>query len=468
MTPGLAALVAYLAVQLAIGAWVSRRIHSEADYLVAGRSLGYTLATFSIFATWFGSETVVGSAGNAFRDGVSLANAEPFGYGLCLVLMGLVFAGPLWRRRLTTLADLFRQRYSAGVERLAAVILIPGSILWAAAQIRSFGYVLSTVTDGIPVDVAIGAAAAFTLLYTVFGGLLADAITDVIQGAMLAVGLIVVLAGVLLQLGNGAGPVIAAGDVGPISLLPAGGVSPWVLAEEWAIPVCGSLMATELVSRIVATRSPNVARRSSLVAGVMYVAIGIIPLVIGLLGQRIVPSLAEPEQVIPAVAEALLPTFFFAVFAGALVSAILSTVDSTLLVSSGLMSHNLVVPLFRVTSERTKVRIARAGVVAFGVIAYVQAVRAEGVFELVEDASAFGSAGTLVTVCFGLFTSFGGAVAAALTLAAGMGSYLLAAGTGFEFPFLLSLGTSLAVYTIAAFGERLVTGRGRTRAILSR
>jgi hypothetical protein len=142
----------YLALQLGIGVWIARRIRNESDYLLAGRSLGYTFATFSIFATWFGSETVVGSAGNSFRDGVSFANAEPFGYGLCLILMGIVFAGPLWRRRLTTLADLFRQRYSVTVERLAAVILIPGSILWAAAQIRSFGYVVSAAAPAIPID----------------------------------------------------------------------------------------------------------------------------------------------------------------------------------------------------------------------------------------------------------------------------------------------------------------------------
>lgn len=455
MTPGLAAIAVYLAVQLGIGIWIARRIRSETDYLLAGRSLGYTFATFSIFATWFGSETVVGSAGNAFRDGVSLASAEPFGYGLCLVLMGLVFAAPLWRRRLTTLADLFRQRYSVSVERVAALILIPGSILWAAAQIRSFGYVLSAAAPHIPLDLAIGGAALFTLLYTVFGGLLADVIHDLIQGVTIAVGLLVVLGGVLLRLGQTGGVGAALADVGPVTLAP-GGVSVWAIAEEWAIPVCGSVIATELVGRIIATRTPNVARRSSLTAGVLYMAIGSVPLVIGLLGQRIVPSLAEPEQVIPAVAHALLPTFFFAIFAGALVSAILSTVDSTLLVSSGLMSHNLAVPIFRVTSERAKVRIARAGVIVFGAIAYVQAVRADGVFQLVEDASAFGSAGTLVTVCFALFTRFGGVASALLTLVAGMTSYLAASLGGFPYPFLLSLGTSLGVYVVTGSTERLV------------
>jgi Na+/pantothenate symporter len=187
----------------------------------------------------------------------------------------------------------------------------------------------------------------------------------------------------------------------------------------------------------------------------MYIVIGMIPLVIGLLGQSIVPTLTESEQVIPAVAYALLPTFFFAIFAGSLVSAILSTVDSTLLVSSGLMSHNLVVPIFKVTDERAKVRIARAGVIVFGAIAYVQAVRADGVFELVESASAFGSAGTLVTVCFGLFTTLGGPLAAFLTLGMGVVSYLAGSMSGFPYPFLLSLGLSLLTYVTVAAGERV-------------
>ena len=119
-------------VQLAIGVWASRRIASEDDYLVAGRRLGYSLMTFSIFATWFGAETIVGSAGTAYGEGVSLGSAEPFGYGICLIAMGLIYAVPLHRRKLTTLADLYRQRYSVSVERLAAVLLIPRSLLWSS------------------------------------------------------------------------------------------------------------------------------------------------------------------------------------------------------------------------------------------------------------------------------------------------------------------------------------------------
>lgn len=459
MTPALAAIIAYLMLQFGIGVWVSRRIRDEADYLLAGRKLGWVLATFSVFATWFGSETVMGSAGNAYRDGVSLANAEPFGYGLCLVLMGLVFARPLWRRRLTTLADLFRQRYSVGVERLAAVILVPGSILWAAAQVRAFGHVLASATEGIPVDAAIAGAAGFTMLYTMFGGLLVDAITDLIQGSILAVGLVVVLVAVLGNLQEAGGAAAVLTEVGPVRLLPAGDLAPLALLEEWAIPIGGSVLAAELVGRVIATRTPGIARGASLLAGAMYVAIGIIPLLIGLVGQLVTPGLPDAEQVVPAVASYHLPTIVYAIFAGGLISAILSTVDSTLLVASGLMSHNLIVPAIRVTDERRKVLIARGGVLLFGVLAYVQAVRAEGVFELVEQASAFGSAGVLVTVCFGLFTPLGGPRTAAATLVAGVGTYLAATFAGYPYPFLLSLTASLLAYLAGASGALLLRQR---------
>jgi len=86
------------------------------------------------------------------------------------------------------------------------------------------------------------------------------------------------------------------------------------------------------VGRIIATRTPEVARRSSFLAAAMYLAIGLIPVLIGLLGQRLLPGLAESEQLVPSVARTLLPTVLYAVFAGGLVSALLSTVDSKLLV----------------------------------------------------------------------------------------------------------------------------------------
>jgi SSS family transporter len=447
------AIFAYLALQLGIGMWVSRRIRTEADYLIAGRQLGYTLATFSIFATWFGAETIMGSGGRALREGFSLTSAEPFGYGLCLILMGLIFAVPLWRRKLTTLADLFRDRFSPATERCAAVILIPSSVLWAAAQIRGFGAVLSTGT-ALPIEPAIAIAAGFTILYTAFGGLLADAMTDVLQGAVLALGLVVLFVGVVIHLGgpaDAATAVLSAAD----RLAPANDSRPLLhTIERWAIPVCGSVVAAELVSRVIATPTPQIARASAFSAAGLYLVFGSIPLFIGLAGASVAPNLADAEQIVPVVAREVLPTIGYAVFAGALISAILSTVDSTLLVASGLLSHNLVVPFARIADERRKLLIARAGVMGFGILAYVLALHAEGVFALVEQASAFGSAGALVTITFGLFTPIGGPRTAIATLIAGIVAYLAALAAGIPLPFLTSLAAALGTYAIGAVLSR--------------
>jgi solute:Na+ symporter, SSS family len=453
VTPALAAVLGYMAVQLAIGIWISRRIATESDYLVGGRRLGHALATVSIFATWFGAETMVGSAGIAYRDGASLASAEPFGYGLCLVLMGLVFAVPLRRRGLTTLADLYRERYSPMAERLAALILVPGSILWAAAQIRGFGHILATASAGLDVAAAIRVAAFFTILYTMFGGLLADAINDLIQGVTLVLGLVVLLTVVIVSQG-GIEPMVSSIPSTRVELLPGTARNPLDLMEEWAIPVFGSVLATELVGRVLATRDLAVARRAPIVAGVLYLVVGLIPVVIGMVGPSVAPGLTDGEQLLPVVARTLLPTFGFAIFAGALIAAILSTVDSTLLTASALVSHNLLVPALGIERERAKVLIARAGVAVFGVVAYTLALRAEGVFALVEQASAFGSAGVVVTVVFGLFTTIGGPKAAMSTLVAGVVTYLVASYGGAATPFLLSLAVSLLTYVAVGFAER--------------
>lgn len=447
MTLALGALAGFLVLQVAIGVWVSRRIATEDDYLVGGRRFGYTLATFSIFATWFGAETVIGSAGEVYSGGLSLASAEPFGYALCLILMGALLAKPLWNRGLTTLADLYRSRFGIGVERLAAIVLIPTSVLWAAAQVRAFGSVIALVGE-INLTVGIGVAAVFTIAYTTFGGLLADAVTDVLQGVVLVAGLLLLLVLVVGRVGGAGAALDALATGGGINLTPAD-AGPWYATlEAWAIPVCGSLVATEVVGRVIAARNPTVAQRSSIGAGLLYLAVGCIPVIIALLAGGLVGQLADPEQVLPTVARELLGPIAFAIFAGGLVSAILSTVDSTLLVASGLLSHNLLVPWLGITTERGKVRLARAGVIGFGILAYALAANASGVLGLVEQASAFGSAGILVTTLFALFTTLGSPRTAALTLIAALLSYVGGVVAGIPTPFLASLALALLTWTI--------------------
>jgi len=450
MTLTLAGVLLYVIAQLGIGAWAARRIRTEDDYLVAGRSLGYGLGIFTIFATWFGAETCIGAAGAIYENGISGGSADPFGYAICILLLGLVFAVPLWKRRLTTIADLFRQRYSAGVERLAVLLMVPTSLLWAAAQIRAFGQVLSA-SSTLEVEIAITIAAGVVIVYTMSGGLLADAITDLVQGIALIVGLGILFAVLML---DGGAETLRAVPPERLRLFGGGEVPLLELLERWAIPIFGSVVAAELVARVIAMRSPVVVRRACLAAGGIYLLVGLIPVTLGLLGAMLMPGLEHPEQLLPLLALDRLPQVLYMFFAGALVSAILSTVDSALLVSASLVSHNIVVPMRPGMPERAKIRVARTGVAIFGVLAYVMAMYAEGVYALVEQASAFGSAGIVVIVAFGLFSKHGGPASAIAALLAGVavwvvGSYML------ELPwaYIAALLSSIAAYVISAIFE---------------
>lgn len=455
MSSALAGIAAYVLFQLLVVFVIARRVrrNTETDYLLAGRRFGTGLATFTIFATWFGAETCIGAAGAVYEGGLSNSIADPFGYTICLLLMGFVFAVPLWRRKLTTLADLYRQRYSPGVERLAAILLIPTSIMWAAAQVRALGQVVSA-SSTFDVDLAIAIAAGVVVAYTVYGGLMADAITDVMQGLMVMIGLALILFAVIEHAG-GVQAAIASVDPARLRLFGGPETPPLATLEKWAVPIAGSALAQELVAVILASRSPDIARRAALLGSGLYFVFGLIPVAIGLIGVTLIPHLDNAEQLLPTVAQTYLTPTLYVVFAGAIISAILSTVASALFAAAALAEHNLIAPLVPSVNSAGRVRIARICVVVGGVMAYLLARHAEGVYSLVEDASAFGSAGVFTVAVIGLFSAFGGIRAAYSALVGGcaawvLGHYLL----DMPYAYLISLTVAVGAYTLVALTER--------------
>ena len=130
-------------------------------------------------------------------------------------------------------------------------------------------------------------------------------------------------------------------------------------------------------------------------------------------------------------------------------SAILSTVDSALLAAGSLASHNILLPLLQTRSDAARVRVSRITVAVFGLIAYGLAISADSVIGLVEEASAFGSAGIFTCCLLGLTCTRGGKVTAAASMLVGMASYgVLGYGFQNESAYLFSLILALAAYLL--------------------
>jgi len=418
---------------------VSKRIHSDSDYFLAGKSMGPLLATFSIFATWFGAESCVGTSSKVFQLGFGGSLTDPFGYVICIFLMGLVFSRILWRTNFTTIADVISDRYGKKIEFITAVLIIPGSLIWAGAQIKAFGNVLQA-NMSVNIHIATTIAAGVILIYTISGGLLADAYSDLIQGFVLIIGLVVLMITVVIDSGGISSTWALAQQQNTLIQNTIEPITWSIRIETLMVPILGSLMSQELVSRILSTKNEKIAYRSCLWAGWIYLLIGIIPITLGLVGSSVLPGLEQTDMLTPLLAKKYLNYYFYIIFLGALVSAILSTVDSTLLAVSAIATHNLF-PQYKNLPEKKKVFYARLGVLVSGLIAYAVAFSSDTISGLVEYASSIGGPIILSIVIFALFTKIGNATNAGIAIAVGAISWVI-------FEFFVEINTPVILTTV--------------------
>ncbi len=437
-------LFVFLAAQLLIGLLLARRMKTESDYFLGGRNVGLLFASFSLFATWFGAETCIGSSGQVYASGLSGSRADPFGFTLCLVLLGLLIAVPLRKGGYVTLADYFRERFGPAVEQISVWVMIPSSLIWGAAQLRAFGQIFATVA-GFPVVPVIVFSAVFVVLYTYLGGLLSDIYTDFLQGLIVVGGLIGLLILVIIKVPD-LKAILAGIEPSRWSFI-APGEPLLTRFDRWLVPILGSLVTQETLARVLATRTPSLARKACYVAAGLYLFVGAIPVFAGLIGPHLLPGIADREQFLILLAGKILPRALFVLFAGALISAILSTMDSILLAVSALFTHNLIFPLLHIDSERLRVLIARLGVAAAGGLACLIAVTGGGIYALVLTAASFGTAGVLVITLLGLHTPAGGRAAGVATLVTGLAATLIGQYVfRLQAPFLAAVLASAAVF----------------------
>src|SRR5690606_2364771 len=122
------------------------------------------------------------------EGGLAQSRAEPFGYMLALLLMGLLVAGKLRAGRWMTLADFFRDRFGPTAETLCVIANVMVSITWAAAQMTALALIVASLA-GVRVAVTFAGVALVGIVYTGLGGVLGDVITVVMQGGVLILSL---------------------------------------------------------------------------------------------------------------------------------------------------------------------------------------------------------------------------------------------------------------------------------------
>ena len=422
-----ATLVVYLAAILGLALVARGRISNVEDFLVAGRRLPLSLASATLLATWFGAGTILTSADEVRTEGLRAAALEPFGAGTCLLLAGLFFAGPLWRLQLLTLADFYRVRFGPRAEVLAAGTMAPSYFGWTAAQFLALAGILELFLGldpswGILIVAAVGTA------YTVLGGMWSVTLTDALQVVLLLVGLIILGATTLTQVGLGD---IAAQTPGKmLAVVPTESSRAFV---DWigvfAIAALGNLPGQELMQRVFASKSEAVARRACLVAGVAYLVFGLIPVYLALASRLLLPD-SVTSSILPALASAFLSPTLAVIFTVVLASAVLSTIDSAMLAPSSLMAQNI---FPKVVGHRfSPLNLNRWALVFTAGASLAMAYIGEDAYSLLEESYSMTLVGLLVPLAMGLYRPPRSEASAVACIIAGNSVWLLHVFLGWE------------------------------------
>ena len=424
----------YLVLMIGIGAYSSRKTHTLAEFILAGRRLPPLVLTTTIIATWFGGGTVMGSSGASYEDGLLGVVADPFGAALCLLLVGLFFARLFRRLKLLTFIDFVDQRYGKVAVVVTAVSSIVSNVGWVGGMLVAFGLLFESLT-GVPLEVGILCGAAVVIIYTAVGGLWAVALTDFIQMVIVIVGLGILLTVVLIDVG-GFSAVAAAVPDGTFRLLPRENTSEqWLnYLRMWVIFGIADIASQTLTQRALAARSERVAVRSFYFASAGYLVFGMIPVLLGIIASVTLPGLEDPEQAVPALAIAHLHPVAIAIFVGAILAAVMSSADSALLGAASQLSRNLL-PLVRANpSDSLSLLVARLAIPVFGLLAVAIALNAQIVYDVVIDANILLLAAVIVPVALGVWWPRANRTGALSAMACGIGAWLITGVVAPEMP----------------------------------
>jgi SSS family solute:Na+ symporter len=457
----------------------AKRVKTSADFAIAGRHLPLAMIVTTTFATWFGAETVLGIPAKFVNSGLNGVVEDPFGAGSCLILVGLFFAGKLYRMNLLTISDYYRERYGRSVEVICSIIIMVSYLGWVSAQVTALGLVFNLLSDGVismPLGMTIGVVSV--LAYTLFGGMWSVAITDFMQMIILVVGL-AVLAVYAGDQAGGADKVIAlAVSQDLFKFLPEPNMKDILFFLAAAITIMfGSIPQQDVFQRVMSANSLNAATKGPIIGGICYILFAFVPMFLVVSALIIMPEQAaqliqeDPQKVLPTLVMTQMPFVMQVLFFGALLSAIKSCASATLLAPSVTFTENIWRQFFPHQGDKQSLLAMRVTVLVFSALVLLYAIQMQGssIYEMVSGAYQVTLVGAFIPLLFGLYWAKATTQGAILSIALGLSTWLLMLMTpaGEEFPAQLAgVLASLAGMLIGSLAPQVMKNKHGAHHVL--
>ena len=395
----------YILLTLFVGIFTARYVKTVKDFALASKKMPVFITASALFATWFGSETIMGATSEFLQHGMRGIIEDPFGAALCLLLLGLFFAKVLYNMNLLTMGDFFRNKYGRKVELISSIFMICSYFGWIAAQLVAFAIILNIVT-GVSVNLGVLIAAVVVLGYTYAGGMWAISITDFIQTIMIIVGLVFIAVDMVSTAG-GLSHVVSSYPPDFWRVLPEANPQD-ILNYIAALMVIGlgSIPQQDIFQRVTSAETDKAAVRASLIGSVMYLTVAMMPLLIAASAKIIYPEITSLDgQTVLLTAISKHGNLFIQVlFFGALLSAIMSTASGAILAPATTLAENVIKPmLHRILNDKMLLHLMRTCVVIVTIIGLAIANMNKNIYELVGNASMFSLVSLFIPLVAGIW-----------------------------------------------------------------
>jgi len=415
VTPTLSiVLLIYMSAIMAIAFWSARRTKTEVDFLAAGRSIGPFVGGAVLAATQISAGTLVGTLGRHYLAGVSWWYVW-FGVWAGWLVSAFFVAPKLRRFGALTVPDYIATRFaSEKIRVLAAGLIIVSYTILLVAQFQAGGEIAEAIFGIRPV-IAMWFLVASTSVYTLLGGVRSSSYIDFLQALIIAVSLIVAV---------------------PILLHQAGGITTsirflhslddrlfgWYYGPRELVALSASFglsiaVAPYELTRFYSMRSERTVKQAIFVSIGFQFVIGVSVLMIGLLTRVLFPNLRSVDQASSIMAFEVLPPIIGSLLIIAMISAIMSTVNSILIVTGGSIAHDLYGRFIKPDASQSRlINVNRVSIVVLALIPMYFALQKLGdVQSIVVEQTKFIASFFFVPVVIGLHWRRGtasGAVAA--------------------------------------------------------
>ena len=331
-----AVLTAYVGAMLAIGWLVSRTIGSFRDWFVASGTMTTPLLVCTLVSTYYGLDVLFGGSELAYEEGVVAWFWYSRPYYFAILLTALLLARRLKQRDFLSLPDIVAERYGRGTQTVVAL----ASFVYSLPLLSIMGLgVLFDVMLGIPFVWGVLLGAGVSTIYTLMGGIMADALTDTIQFVLMCVSLAVAA---IVVIGEAGGVDAMRASVPPEFFEPRG-TYPLTVLLVYSLAALSVLVEPAFYQRVFAAVSARSVIHALLIGMVLWASFDWIVTILGISaaaqGLEVEGRYALLEVVLPA-----LPAGLAGLFVASVLATAMSTIDSYLLISGGNLAYDLYRP----------------------------------------------------------------------------------------------------------------------------